>query len=146
MHGHVFLMINYSMFSSGNLCNQPDNNFQSELEVLGIIEPQHETTGFRVFRLGSTQTDLCSHRGQFGFRPGLTQTGLYSHRRRLEARNFGFKKKKDCTIRAAKTADLRLCFRLCKLLVFSCGGSNKMMFQMPVLITGLTFTRQALFN
>ena len=27
------------------------------------------------------------------------------------------------------TADLRLCFRLCKLLVFPCGGSNSSMFQ-----------------
>ena len=68
-----------------------------------------------------------------GFRPGPTQTGLYSHRSRLKTRNFGLKKK-DCTIRAAKnkgadqlcsycTADLRLCFRICKLLVFSCGSS-----------------------
>ena len=47
---------------------------------------------------------------------------------------FGFKKQEDCSIRAGKnkdadqlcsycTADLRLCFRLCKLLVFSCCGS-----------------------
>ena len=39
----------------------------------------------------------------FGFRPGLAQTGLYSHRSRLEDRNLGFKKKKDCTLRAEKT-------------------------------------------
>ena len=37
------------------------------------------------------------------FRPGPTQTGLYSHRSRLEARNFGFKKKGDCTICVAKS-------------------------------------------
>ena len=46
--------------------------------------------------------------------------------------NFGFKKKWDCTICVAKNkgadqrnceADLRLCFRLCRLLVFPCGGS-----------------------
>ena len=40
-----------------------------------------------------------------GFSPGLiTQTGLYSHRRRLEAWNFGFKKKRHHTgtIRLAK--------------------------------------------
>ena len=41
-----------------------------------------------------------------GFRPGLTQTGLYKHRRRLEALNFGFQKKRDCTIRVAKTKAL----------------------------------------
>ena len=35
--------------------------------------------------------------------PGLTQTWLYSHRRLLEAKNFGFRKKRDCTIYVAKT-------------------------------------------
>ena len=39
---------------------------------------------------------------QCGFRTGLTQTGLYKHRRWLEALNFVFKKKRDCTIRVAK--------------------------------------------
>ena len=38
----------------------------------------------------------------FGFRPGPTQTGLYKHRR-LEVGNFGFRKKRNCTIRVAKT-------------------------------------------
>ena len=41
-----------------------------------------------------------------GFRPSPTQTGLYSHRGWLEARNFGFRKKRDCTIRVAKTKAL----------------------------------------
>ena len=67
---------------------------------------------------------------QFGFRPGPTQTGLYSHRRWLEVGNFGFGKKRNFTIRVAKTkalisyceADLRLCFRLCRLVVFLCCG------------------------
>ena len=36
----------------------------------------------------------------------LTQINLYSHRSRLEARNFGFKKKSDCTICEAVTAKL----------------------------------------
>ena len=36
-----------------------------------------------------------------GFRPGPTQTGLYNHQRRLEAGNFGFRKKKDFTIYVA---------------------------------------------
>ena len=39
---------------------------------------------------------------QCGFRPGPTQIRLYNHRSRLEARNFGFKKKRDCTISVAK--------------------------------------------
>ena len=60
------------------------------------------------------------------FRPGPIQTSLYSHRSSLETRNFWFRKK-DCTICVAKKgyceADLRLCFRICKLLVFSCDGS-----------------------
>ena len=41
-----------------------------------------------------------------GFRPGPTQTGLYSLRRRLEAWNFGFKKKRNCTVSVAKTKAL----------------------------------------
>ena len=52
-----------------------------------------------------------------GFHPGLTQVGLYSHRSRLEALNFGFKKKRDCTtIFVGKTraliscVDLPLCY------------------------------------
>ena len=65
------------------------------------------------------------------FRTGPTQTGLYKHKRWLETGNFGFRKKRNCTIRVAKTktlitelsgyrkADLRLCFRICRLLVFS---------------------------
>ena len=40
---------------------------------------------------------------QCGFRTGLTQTELHKHRSRLEARNFGFKKKGKCTACVAKT-------------------------------------------
>ena len=63
------------------------------------------------------------------FRPGPTQTGLYSHRRWLEAANVeelyypcGENKGAD-QLRSYCEADLRLCFRLCRLLVFPCGGS-----------------------
>ena len=42
------------------------------------------------------------------FRPGMTQTGLYSHRRKLEAWNFGFRKKRDCTLCVAKTVTAQL--------------------------------------
>ena len=46
---------------------------------------------------------------------------------KLETGNFGFGKERNCTIHVAKTkalistceADLRLCFRICKMLVFS---------------------------
>ena len=44
--------------------------------------------------------------GLLGFRPGPTHTGLCSHRRSLEAFNFGFNKRRDCTIRVAKTKAL----------------------------------------
>ena len=41
-----------------------------------------------------------------GFRPGPTQTGLYSNRRWLKPGNFGFRKKRNCIIRVAKTKSL----------------------------------------
>ena len=41
-----------------------------------------------------------------GFRPGPTQTGLRNHCIWLEACNFGFRKKRDCTIYIAKTKAL----------------------------------------
>ena len=41
-----------------------------------------------------------------GFRPGLTQISLYSHKSRLEALDFGFKKKRDFSIHVAKTKAL----------------------------------------
>ena len=41
------------------------------------------------------------------FRPGLTKTSLYSHRR-LEARNFRFKKR-NCTVSVSKTQVLISC-------------------------------------
>ena len=44
--------------------------------------------------------------GLWGFRPGPTQTGLYSHRRWLEAGNFVFRNKRDCTIYVANTKAL----------------------------------------
>ena len=55
---------------------------------VNMTEPRSEKTGLR------------------GFRPGPTQTGLYSYRRWLDARNFGFRKSRDCTIRIAKTKAL----------------------------------------
>ena len=38
----------------------------------------------------------------------LTQTSLYSQRSRLDASNFGFKKKRDYTIHIAKTKAIKL--------------------------------------
>ena len=58
-----------------------------------------------------------------GFRSGLTQTRLYSYRRWLEAWNFGFRKKRDCTIRVAKTMALisfAVTAKLICVFVFAC--------------------------
>ena len=52
------------------------------------FEPVHEKTNNLVFQ------------------PGQTQTRLYSHRRKLDSGNFGYKKKRNCTIRVAKTKAL----------------------------------------
>ena len=48
----------------------------------------------------------CEKTGLRGFRPGPTQTRLYNHTRWLEAGNFVFRKKRDRTIRLAKTKTL----------------------------------------
>ena len=72
--------------------------------------------------LTKTHYELCHDKTCLrGFRPGPTQIGLYSHRIWLEARNFGFRKRWDCTISVRKTkalisctADLRLCICICE--------------------------------
>ena len=56
--------------------------------IMILNEPRQEKTSLR------------------GFRPGRTQTDMYSHRSRLEAWNFGFKKKRNCIICVAKTKAL----------------------------------------
>ena len=35
--------------------------------------------------------------------PGLTQIGLCSYRRWIDTLNFGFRKKRNCTVHVAKT-------------------------------------------
>ena len=42
-------------------------------------------------------------------RPSQTQTGLHSHSRWLEASNFGFRKKRDCSIYIVRTEALISC-------------------------------------
>ena len=56
----------------------------------------------------------CEKTGLQGFRTGPTQTGLHNHWIWLEA---------------YREADLRLCFHICKKLVFSRRGSNRDSFQ-----------------
>ena len=51
----------------------------------------------------------CKETGLQDFLPGLTQTGLHGLIRRLEAWNFGSKKKRDCTICLVKTKALISC-------------------------------------
>ena len=48
----------------------------------------------------------CKKTCPWGFQPGPTQTELQKHRRWLEAGNFEFNKKRDCTIHVAKTKAL----------------------------------------
>ena len=48
----------------------------------------------------------CEKIGHRGYRPNPTQTGLYSLQIWLGTRNFGFRKKRDCTIHVAKTKAL----------------------------------------
>ena len=63
-------------------------NRTNTVNVLFINEPRREITGL------------------LGFLPGPTQTKLYNHRRWLEALNFGFGEKRDCTVCVAKTKAL----------------------------------------
>ena len=65
----------------------------------------------------------CEKTGLRGFRPGPTQTRLYSYRRWLEAGNFVYWKKRNCTIYVAKTKALISFAVICKKPVFSRRGS-----------------------
>ena len=92
-----------------------------------LYQNAHHNPCKKFFRACREKTGLR------GFRQGLTQTGLYSLRNRLEARNCRLKKKRNCTIRVAKTkalnsceAELRLCFRTGKNPVFSRRGSFRL--------------------
>ena len=81
---------------------------------------------------------------QCGFQTGSTQTKLYKHRSWLEALNFGFRKKSNCTIRVAKTKALISFAVTAKLicafvfayadilLAFTLGGSNFVIAQLSM--------------
>ena len=59
---------------------------------------------------GSSQYEPSHEKtNNLGFRPGTEQTGLYRHSIKLEAGNFGYKWKRNSTIRVAKTKVLISC-------------------------------------
>ena len=99
-----------SFFTNG--ANRPGVNRPVRKMVLERIVPGG--TGFGANRPVTRETawvsliiePRCEKTGLRGFRPGLTPSGLCSHRRWLVALNFGFRKKRDCTIRQAKTKAL----------------------------------------
>ena len=69
----------------------------------------------------------------------VTQTGLYSHRSRLEACTFGFKMKKDFTIRAAKTKALISCAVTAQLICGFVFAYAKCWFSNAVAMSNLCF-------
>ena len=79
----------------------------------GLCRTWSETT-LLVFPRGGSYVQLCTvliepvhgKTNNLGFRPGLTKIRLCSHRRLLETANFGFRKKRNCTIHVAKTKAL----------------------------------------
>ena len=116
---------------------KPRSRLQMTLAVGGTLNPNQSIIYSRTSHclinslLSHLEYNWGVEQGSWPrWRTGPTQTGLHSNRRQLEAWNFIFKKKRNCTIRVAKTkalisfeADLPLCFRICRLLVFSRGGS-----------------------
>ena len=52
------------------------------------------------------KTSFCGGYKKCGFQTGPTKIRLYSHKRWLEDGNFGFRKKRNCTIPVAKTKAL----------------------------------------
>ena len=82
---------------------------RGSISVCGPIIWDTLTKNWSLDGSGTTFEPLHEKTKNFGFRPGQTQTGLYSHRSKLEACNFKFKKKRDCTICVAKTKMLISC-------------------------------------
>ena len=68
----------------------------------------------------------CEKTGLRSFRPGLTQTGLdwTVTEDGWRLKNFGFRKKRDCTIRVAKTKALNSFAKLICVFVFAYAKSR----------------------
>ena len=97
-----------------------------------IYEPHREKTGLRGFRPCPTLTGLYNHKMDRSLKFCIKEVkGLYY----LCSENKGAHQ-----LRGYREADLRLCFRICKNLVFSRRGSYdidcKIEFQAPVQIAG----------
>ena len=74
-------------------------------------EPRYEKTGLRGFRPGPTQAELYNHTMARGLKIWIEEVeGLY----------YPCSENKGADqFRGYREADLRFCFRICKMLVFS---------------------------
>ena len=82
-----------------------------------------------------------------GFRPGPTQTGLHTQKKARilkfwveveEELYYPSSENKDTDqLRGYREADLRLCFGLCRLMVFPRGGSNMHISKQPITLTAV---------
>ena len=109
--------------------NSPKDYTKAEVK-LKMTRDQHNTTKTRPLP-GGDGKDEPGHEKTCQGLPTRSekQSGLYGHKRWLEAWNFLFRKKRDCTIfcsenkgtsqlRSYSAADMHLCFRICKKQVF----------------------------
>ena len=94
------------------------------------LKPISRILIIQIFKIEMMYIWVASWENQrFGFRPRLTQIRLCSYRRWLEAWNFEglyylYSENKGADqLRGYREADLRLRFRICKMLIFSWRGS-----------------------
>ena len=94
---HV-LFVTECLFSSINFHSFSPPGYGVQYSLLSQLQT------FQRFRVNKWAVSWENQ--QCGFWTDPTQTRMYSHRSRLEAWNFGFRKKRTCTIRVAKTKAL----------------------------------------
>ena len=88
LFNHFLVVFCIFTVAAGVSIRWPRKNVLSLTDLKNVSEPVREKTN------------------NLGFRPAPTQTSLYSHRSRLDASNFGFKRKRYYTIYGAKTKAL----------------------------------------
>ena len=89
-----------------------------------IFEPGCEKTGLRGFRPGPTQTGLYRSHTNRAVQPQKMARGLKFRIQDVEGLYYLCSENKDADqLCGYRTADLRLCFRICKKPVFSQRGS-----------------------